>query len=365
MHYAPPPPFQHGQSEPIGILLLNLGTPDAPAPAAVRRYLAEFLSDPRVVELPRLLWAPILHGIILRVRPAKSARKYASIWTPEGSPLLAWTRRQAQALQARLDERHTPGALRVEPAMRYGHPSVPEALNRLQAAGARRILVLPAYPQYSGATTGSAFDAVAAWGRGTRWVPELRFVGAYHDDPAYIAALADSIRSQWQQLGTPDILVTSFHGMPERTLHQGDPYHCQCQKTARLLGEALDWPRERLRVTFQSRFGKAKWLEPATEPTLQALAREGHHHVQVVCPGFSADCLETLEEIAQEGRATFLNAGGRQFHYLPCLNDRPQGIDTLLTLTERHLSGWPLAPHSAEAAQACRQRAQAMGASHG
>ena len=362
MSSSPSPAFQHGQPAPIGILLVNLGTPDAPTADAVRRYLAQFLSDPRVVEIPRLLWKPILHGIILRVRPAKSARKYATVWTPEGSPLLVWTRRQAAALQARLAQAHPGSQVLVEPAMRYGQPSVDQGLHRLTAAGARRILVLPAYPQYSGATTGSAFDAVAAWGQASRWVPELRFVGQYHDDPAYIQALASSIRRQWATLGEPDVLVTSFHGMPERTLHLGDPYHCQCHKTARLLAEALGWPRERLRVTFQSRFGKAKWLEPATEPTLETLAREGKQHVQVVCPGFSADCLETLEEIAQEGRAAFLAAGGQTFHYLPCLNDSDEGMAALQVVAEQHLAGWTLAPNSAAEREASRQRALALGA---
>ena len=360
MRFRPEPPWQHGQPSRTGVLLVNLGTPDAPTPAALRRYLAEFLSDPRVVEIPAPIWKLILHGIILRVRPAKSAAKYASVWTDEGSPLWVWTRRQALMLQGYLGERGA--SVVVRPAMRYGNPSIASALDELRAEGVDRVLVLPAYPQYSGATTASAFDAVAAWGTQARFVPEMRFVHQYHDDPAHIAALADSVRSHWQREGRGPMLLMSFHGMPERTLHLGDPYHCQCHKTARLLAEALGLANDQYRVSFQSRFGKAKWLEPSTEPTLKSLAASGIGRVDVICPGFSADCLETLEEIAIEGRETFLEAGGQAFHYIACLNDSHAGIAALADLALRHLAGWPATPVAEPQRMASRQRAQAMGA---
>ncbi|GAA0753860.1 ferrochelatase [Ideonella azotifigens] len=357
---APAPSFQHGQAPRVGILFTNLGTPDAATPAALRRYLAEFLSDSRVVEIPRLVWWPILHGIILRTRPAKSARKYASVWLPEGSPLLVWTQRQARELQAELAADGLP--VIVVPAMRYGNPGIPAALQALHDRGVDRILVLPAYPQYSGATTASTIDKVAEWTRRTRRLPALRFVTQYHDDAGYIQALAASVCAHWQQAGRAPMLVMSFHGMPERTLHLGDPYHCQCHKTARLLAEALGLSTEQYRVTFQSRFGKAKWLEPATEPTLVALAQQGVAQVDVVCPGFSADCLETLEEISQEAREAFLHAGGQVFHYIPCLNDSPAHVAALAALARRHLAGWELDPPSPATLAATKARALAAGA---
>jgi protoporphyrin/coproporphyrin ferrochelatase len=355
--------YRHGSPSPVGVLLANLGTPDAPTPPALRRYLAQFLADPRVVEIPRLVWWPILHGIILRTRPARSAKKYASIWLPEGSPLAVWTARQAKLLQGYLGERAC--AVRVLPAMRYGQPSIASALDAFAAQGVRRILVLPAYPQYSGATTASTFDAVAAWGRRTRWLPEFRFIQQYHDDPAHIAALAASVRTHWQREGgRGDVLVMSFHGMPERTLKLGDPYHCQCQKTARLLAEALQLQPAQWRLSFQSRFGRAKWLGPSTEATLQELGANGTRHIDVICPGFAADCLETLEEIAQEGRETYLHAGGERLSYIPCLNDDPAGMAALADLARRHLAGWVDAPPASTAAlNASRERALARGAS--
>ncbi|MBK7615520.1 MAG: ferrochelatase [Vitreoscilla sp.] len=359
MTFKTEPAHAHGRASRTGVLLANLGTPDAPTPAALRRYLAEFLSDPRVVEIPALVWKLILHGIILRTRPAKSAAKYATVWTPEGSPLLVWTKRQAALLQGYLGER---GAqVIVLPAMRYGQPSIAQALDALRAQGVERILVLPAYPQYSGATTASTFDAVAAWGMQARRVPEFRFIQQYHDDPGHINALAHSVRGHWQREGRSPMLVMSFHGMPERTLHLGDPYHCQCHKTARLLAEALELRPDEYQVSFQSRFGKAKWLEPATEPTLKALAARGVKRVDVICPGFAADCLETLEEIAQEGRETFLHAGGEAYHYIACLNDSHEGMQALASLALRHLGGWPEAEAAADLA-ATRQRALAIGA---
>ena len=355
------PPYTHGQMAQTGVLWVNLGTPDAPTTGALRRYLAEFLSDPRVIEIPHPIWWLILHGIILNVRPAKSAAKYATIWTPEGSPLKVWTERQALYLQGMLGERGHRVIVRW--AMRYGQPSIARELDALKAAGCTRILILPAYPQYCAATTASVFDKVYAWAGGLRWVPELRFVNHYHDDAGYIDALASRVRAHWAQHGQPERLVMSFHGMPERTLHRGDPYHCECHKTGRLLAEALGLSREQYAVTFQSRFGKATWLQPYTEPTLVRLAQQGAKRVDVICPGFTSDCIETLEEINQEARAAFLRAGGREFYYIPCLNDDAGWLRALADIAERHLAGWPTrqAPDDA-AAQATRQRALALGA---
>jgi ferrochelatase len=356
-----PPAHRHGQAPFTAVLLCNLGTPDEPTPAAVRRYLAEFLSDRRVVEIPRVAWLPILYGLILPLRSAKSAAKYRTIWTPEGSPLKVWTERQAKRLQGWLGERGH--RVRVAYAMRYGAPSIAGELDALADAGANRILVLSAYPQYSGTTTASVIDAVAQWAQTRRAVPELRFVNRYHDDRGYLQALAHRIEAHWREHGRPDHLVMSFHGVPERTLHLGDPYHCECQKTARLLAEWLQLEPSQYTLTFQSRFGKAKWLEPYTEPTLQALAREGKRRVDVVCPGFTSDCLETLEEIAQEGRDAFLAAGGRAFHYIPCLNDSTEWIGALGRIAEQHLAGWPTqAAPDAQALAAQRERALARGA---
>jgi ferrochelatase len=359
--YRSEPPFVHGRADATAVLLCNLGTPDEPTPAAVRRYLRQFLSDPRVVEIPRAVWLPLLHGVILPLRSSKSAAKYASIWMPEGSPLKVWTARQADALQARLaaqGERVT-----VRYAMRYGQPSIAAQLDALRAEGVTRVLVLSAYPQYSGTTTASLVDDIGAWTRRVRHVPELRFVHRYHDDPGYIAALAARIEAHWGQHGRPDHLVMSFHGVPERTLLLGDPYHCECRKTARLLAERLRLEPSAFTVTFQSRFGRAKWLEPATEPTLRQLARDGVGKVDVVCPGFTSDCLETLEEIAQEGRDAFLTSGGKVFGYIPCLNDDATWIDALAGIATRHLAGWPTRaePPPAER-QASRERALALGA---
>jgi len=361
MSARPEAPYKHGSAARVGVLLVNLGTPDAPTPAALRRYLAEFLGDPRVVEIPRLPWWLILHGVILRVRPAKSALKYAAIWTPEGSPLAVWTAKQAKLLAGYLGQ--AGHAVLVRHAMRYGQPAIATELDALRADGATRVLVLPLYPQYSAATSGSVFDAVAAWGQGSRWVPELRFVQQYHDDPGYIAALAARVQSHWQREGRGNMLLMSFHGVPERTLHLGDPYHCNCQVTARLLAQRLGLASHEYRVSFQSRFGKAKWLQPYTEPTLQQLARDGIERVDVVCPGFVADCLETLEEIDQEAREAYIAAGGKVFHYIDCLNDRHEWIDALRGIALRHLQGWPTqAGPSAAELKAQRERALDLGA---
>jgi len=356
--FATEPAYSHGQPAKTAIIYCNLGTPQAPTAPALRRYLAEFLSDPRVVEIPRFLWLLILHGIILSVRPAKSAHKYASIWTAQGSPLKVWTEKQGLALQQLFD----PQKVVVRYAMRYGSPAVPQVLDELKAQGVTRVLVLPAYPQYSGTTTASVFDAVYAWGMRTRNLPEMRFINHYHDHPGYINALADKIRSHWANHGRAEQLVMSFHGVPERTLQLGDPYHCECHKTARLLGAALGLSKDEYKVCFQSRFGKAKWLEPYTEPTVRELARQGCRSVQIVCPGFVSDCLETLEEIALEVKAAFLEEGGEQFHYIECLNDSPIWINAMHSLTTTHMSGWPLEPAIASENAASRQAALDMGA---
>ena len=369
MSFNTEPTYRHGSPERCAVLLVNLGTPDAPTPAALRRYLAEFLWDPRVVEIPRPLWWLILHGVILRTRPAQSAAKYASIWTGDGSPLLTWTERQAKRLQGDLGQRGH--AVIVRPAMRYGQPAIATALDALKAEGATRILVLPLYPQYAAATTASSFDAVAAWAHRTRRLPELRFVNHYHDDAGYIDALAASVSAHWRREGRALKLVMSFHGLPARSLSLGDPYHCECHVTARLLAQRLRLAAEDYLVTFQSRLGRAKWLEPYTEPALKQLAAQGIDSVDVICPGFPADNLETLEEINIEARATFLGAGGKRFEFIPCLNDQDGWIRALTDITLQHLQGWPtqrLDDQAQDDAQAAaraeqRRRAVAMGAS--
>jgi len=333
------PAHTHGKAPRTGILLVNLGTPAAPTAAALRPYLRQFLSDPRVVEIPRLLWWPILHGIILRTRPAKSAAKYASVWTDEGSPLKAHTEKQAKLLKgffAQAGERE----LVVEWAMRYGQPSIRTQLDAMRAAGCTRILVVPLYPQYAASTTATVIDEVADCLRHWRNLPELRYVRSFPGEPAYIQALANSVREHWKRNGEPDRLVLSFHGTPKRSLELGDPYHCECLKTARLLGEALALPPERLVVSFQSRFGKAEWLQPYTQPTLEAMARKGVGSVDVMCPGFVSDCLETLEEIDMECREAFLHAGGKRFGYIPCLNERQDWIEALMAVCLREMGHW-------------------------
>ena len=361
MKFAPSPAWRHGTARRTAVLLVNLGTPDAPTAPAVRRYLAEFLSDPRVVEIPPGLWQPLLHGVILRVRPARSAAKYASIWTDQGSPLAVWTKRQAVLLQGYLGERGQ--RVVVRHAMRYGSPSVSTVLDALHAEGASRVLVLPLYPQYAAATTASAADSVMAWAMRQRRMPELRFVQRYHDDPLYIEALVQQVRSHWQREGRGQKLLLSFHGVPRRSLDLGDPYHCECHKTARLLRERLGLGESEVIVTFQSRFGRARWLEPYTEPTLVALAGQGVKDVDVMCPGFTSDCLETLEEIGQEARAAFSRAGGRRFSYIPCLNDRHEWIAALSGIALRHLQGWDVGTEDdPRELEAQRLRALAMGA---
>lgn len=321
----------------VGVLLINLGTPDAPDAPSVRRYLAEFLSDPRVVELPKLLWQPILRGAVLTTRPKKSAHAYQQVWREDGSPLAAVTRAQAKAL----DGAFGPGVT-VDYAMRYGRPAIGDRIQALKDAGCERILLAPLYPQYSGATTATANDKAFAQLAAMRWQPALRTLPPYYDDPAYIAALKTSIEDGLAVLDfQPDALLTSFHGMPQRTLRLGDPYYCHCHKTARLVQAALG--RE-VTLTFQSRFGRAKWLEPATDVVLEALPAKGIRKVAIVAPGFSADCLETLEELAIRGREAFLAAGGTHFAYLPCLNDSAVGVEMLRGLIARELEGWVSLP---------------------
>jgi ferrochelatase len=317
----------------IGVLLINLGTPDAPEPAAVRAYLAEFLSDRRVIEIPLMAWLPILHGIILRTRPRKSAHAYKQVWTEHGSPLAAITRRKAQALQARLGD-----AVIAHYAMRYGKPAIAAELARMKRQGCDRILLAPLYPQYCAATTATANDKAFELLSAMRWQPAIRTLPPYYEDRAYIDALKANLERQLAALPfVPDRLLLSFHGMPRRTLALGDPYHCHCQKTARLLADRLSISTD---IAFQSRFGRAKWLEPATDTALAAYPRQGVKRLAVAAPGFSADCLETLEELGIRGRDRFLSSGGEDFALLECLNDSVEGMDLVETLVRRELAGW-------------------------
>jgi ferrochelatase len=332
--------FHHGKAEKLGILVTNLGTPDAPETAPLRRYLGEFLWDPRVVEVPRPLWWLILHGVILRTRPSRSAEAYRSVWTDAGSPLLTCAREQAASLKTRLAPQLS-GPVEVALGMRYGNPSISSALRQLHALNVTRLLVLPLYPQYSASTTGSTFDAVAAELMRWRWVPELRFIGRYHEEEGYIAALAASIREHWAAHGRGEHLLMSFHGVPRRYLDSGDPYHCQCHKTARLVAEKLGLEEGSWTTTFQSRFGREEWLKPYTDATVKALGQKGLKRIDVVCPGFSADCLETIEEIGEENAGYFREAGGETLSYIPCLNTRDDHIDFLAGLALKHMQGWP------------------------
>jgi ferrochelatase len=321
------------------VLLVNLGTPDSPSVADVRRYLREFLWDPRVVEVPRPVWWLVLNLVILTTRPRRSAKAYAKVWTKAGSPLLVISRKQQAALQASLDAREGP-PVQVVLAMRYGRPGIAAGLQALRDAGAKRVLVLPLYPQYSATTTAAIVDAVADELRHWRALPELRFINDYHRHPAYISALADSVRRYQQLHGEPDRLLLSFHGIPQAYVDAGDPYAAQCYKTAELLVAALDLPADRWQMSFQSRLGPKQWLQPYTDQTLEALAKEGVRNVQVICPGFSVDCLETLEEVAMENRDIFLQAGGEQYGYIECLNDQASHIRLFSELIAQHTRGW-------------------------
>jgi ferrochelatase len=356
--YVGEPRFEHGAASRLGILLVNLGTPDAPTPAAVRRFLAQFLWDPRVVESPRWLWWLALHGVILRIRPARSTHAYRQIWTPEGSPLLVHsttlTRVVREALAASLPD------ARVELGMTYGSPSIAGALERLRDSGARRLLVLPLYPQYSGTTTGSVFDRVTSELQRWRWVPETRFVNGYADDDAFIDAVSASVAEHWRSKERSHLLF-SFHGIPQRYVLGGDPYHCQCLKSARLIAEKMQLGNEDWSVSFQSQVGREEWLRPYTDETLVRYAQQGPRRVTVVCPGFAADCLETLEEIAIRNRELFMSKGGEAYEYVPALNASVAHVKLLVQLIARHTAGWPVAQTQSEAA-ATRERALGRGA---
>jgi ferrochelatase len=360
MTYQPESTFTHGTPEKTGVLLVNLGTPDAPTTEAVRRYLKEFLSDPRVVEMPRALWWLILNGIILNTRPKKSAAKYASIWLKEGSPLRVYTEKQATLLQGYLSQR-TKAPYVVDYAMRYGNPSIPSVLRRLREQNCQRILVVPMYPQYAASTTATVCDIVFGELQQMRNLPALRTVKHFHDHTGYIKALAGSINDYWMKNGRPEKLLMSFHGLPKHMHDRGDPYHCECQKTARLLAEQLGLKPEQYAVTFQSRLGRHEWLQPYTAATLKEWGKQKLKRIDVVCPGFVADCLETLEEIAMEGKQEFQHAGGGEYHYIPCLNDRNDWIHALTDLVLDNLHGWLIEPDKAELEQS-RLRALAMGA---
>jgi ferrochelatase len=356
--YFGQPHHRHDSTPAAGVLLVNLGTPDAPTTRAVRRYLAQFLADPRIVELPRWLWWLVLHGVVLRIRPARSAALYAKIWTPQGSPLATGTAALTEKLQASLRAQR-PGPILVRHAMRYGNPDIGTALRELAASGVQRLLVLPLFPQYSGTTTASVLDAVARELAGWRWVPELRFIADYHAELRYVEALARSIEAHWQRHGRAQRLLLSYHGIPEKYFRAGDPYFCQCQATARRLRERLGLGDDELLVAFQSRVGRTTWLQPYTEATLEALPAQGVKHVQVVCPGFAVDCLETLEEIALTNHARFLRAGGERFEYIAALNSGDDHVAALTDLVVRHGQGWTEFDPGWDAARASAQQSAA------
>lgn len=331
--------YNHDQPQRTGVLLVNLGTPEAPTAKGLRPYLRQFLGDPRVIEWPAWLWKPILNGIILNVRPKKSAKLYEYIWTKDGSPLFVYSQRIADKLHANLQAEWGDN-IRVALAMRYGRPSIAEKLAEFRAANVQRILVLPLFPQYSATTTATIYDIVFDELRRYRWMPELRTVTGYHDNPLYIQALADSIRSFWEGNGRSAKLLYSFHGIPQSYFEKGDPYHCFCQKTARLVSENLGLAEDEYQLCFQSRFGPEEWLQPYTDKTLEQWAHDGLKSVDTLCPGFAVDCLETLEEMAEQNREIFREAGGQQYHYIPCLNDSEAQIALFTDLANQHLQGW-------------------------
>lgn len=371
MSYIGEPNYQHGSASRLGILLVNLGTPDDTSTPSVRRYLNQFLSDPRVVEVPRVLWWLILHGVILRFRPSRTAEAYKTVWDQEsGSPLLSIGLKQADRLRSHLEK--TLPDPKVALAMRYGNPSIESTLAQFRESGIRRMLVLPLYPQYSGSTVASVFDEVTRQMTKIRWIPETRFINQYFDHPDYIRALAESVTDSWQKNGKPQRLVMSFHGIPQRYRTSGDPYFCQCQATARLLAEKLKLDSSEYQVVFQSRFGREPWLQPYCDKTMEKLPSEGIKHIDLICPGFSADCLETIEEINVENREIFMHAGGEKFHYIEALNDSAAHVQSLAAVVHQHISGWPesgnlnpvpLAPaNDPLVLKASRERALAMGA---
>jgi ferrochelatase len=361
MRYKGEENFRHDQPDRLGVLVTNLGTPDAPTPSALRRYLGEFLADPRVVEVPRLIWWFILHGIILRLRPKKSAKAYQQVWESEGSPLLTNTAAQAEGIRKVLQEKYGKNVV-VSFAMRYGNPSIPEVLNELKTQGVRKLLVVPLYPQYSASTSASTFDRISQDFVNRRWLPDFRFVSHYPDFPPYINALAEHIEAHWQQHGRNELLMMSYHGVPMKYLKKGDPYHCECHKTSRLLAERLGLDKHEYMTSFQSRFGAEEWLKPYTDETLKGLPGKGVKTIDVVCPGFSSDCLETIEEIDQENREYFIEAGGESFHYIPCLNATQGHIDALVQLVEDNLQGWTVPQNDPDELARRAQRALAIGA---
>lgn len=350
--------FSHNQAERLGILITNLGTPDAPTTSALRKYLAEFLWDPRVVEVPRPIWWLILHGIILRIRPSRSAKAYASVWESEGSPLLIHTSKQAEGIREALQARYGNNVV-VGFAMRYGNPSITRVLDEMEQQGVRKLLVLPLYPQYSASTSASTFDAISSDFTRRRWIPDFRFISHYHDFPAYIEAMAQHIEAWWAEHGRKQKLILSYHGVPLKYLQKGDPYHCECHKTSRLLAERLGLGKDDYMTTFQSRFGREEWLQPYTDETLKSLPGMGVKSIDVFCPGFSSDCLETIEEINEENREYFLESGGEGFGYIPCLNATPGHINALVELVEENLKGWTIPVNDAGQLEARAREAEA------
>ncbi|MFK8026989.1 MAG: ferrochelatase [Gammaproteobacteria bacterium] len=368
MKYLGKSDYNHASTEKLGVLITNLGTPEAATPSALRKYLGEFLWDPRVVEFPRPLWWLVLNLIILRIRPRRSAETYAKIWTSEGSPLMAHTKSQLAALKEKFTANKL-AHIEVDFAMRYGSPSIESALLKMQDSNVTRLLVLPLYPQYSGSTTGSTFDAIAKTFSKLRWMPELRFVNQYPDDENYINACANQIKHYWSAHEQSQVLLFSFHGLPKRYLLAGDPYHCQCYKTARLIAEKLQLTEEQWKLTFQSRFGREEWLQPYTDKTLETMAKDNVKSVDVFCPGFSADCVETLEEIDILNREIFMDAGGEKFQYIPALNDSEDHIEAIYQLAMNHMQGWSAsavdfdAEHDRQEKEMSQQRAKKIGAS--
>ncbi len=343
MKYKGNAAFAHNQADKLGVLITNLGTPEAPTKAALKPYLKEFLSDPRVVEVPRLLWQIILNGVILNIRPKRSAEAYATVWTDKGSPLLFHTQDQRDRINEQLQQEYGDNIV-VEFAMRYGNPSIANVVDKMLEQGVRKLVVLPLYPQYSASTTGSTFDAIAHDFLSRRWLPELRFINHYHDDERYIDALVASVKAHWEKHGKADKLIFTYHGIPLRYLKNGDPYHCECYKTTRLVAEKLELNAEQYLTTFQSRFGREEWLKPYTDETLKSLPAQGIKSVQMICPGFSSDCLETIEEIGEENREYFMESGGENYEYIPCLNSTEQHIDALVGLIKDNLHGWKVPP---------------------
>ena len=332
--------YEHGSKEKIGVLITNLGTPDAPNKKELKVYLNQFLSDPRVIELPKILWQILLKLVILQIRPSKSAEAYKQIWTDKGSPLLDIANRQLNKIQSSFSSKNE--NIVFEVGMRYGNPSIPDALLKLQKKQVRRLLVLPMYPQYCAATTGSTFDEVTNVLQKWRWIPEMRFINQYFEEKNYIEALSNSIKSFWKKTSKPQKIIFSYHGIPKRYLTNGDPYHCFCLKTTRLVKEQMGLSDDEIMTTFQSRFGREEWLKPYTSETLKELPKQGIKNIHIISPGFSSDCLETLEELEEENKEYFMESGGENYHYIPCLNDHDDHIDVFVNLIKKHTQGWPL-----------------------